>query len=73
MQKTVIVSGVCPESGKTQRIEAKIAIITMCGSATPGHKVMSYYCPYADDLGCASRGDTGMDCPLYKKARAEYR
>lgn len=73
MQQTVFASGVCPETYKTQRIRATVERVDLLGPTLPGYKVLSYYCPYSDENGCASKGDRGTDCPLYKQVVAKYR
>lgn len=70
MGKRVIISGLCPESGKIQRVEASLECIDLCGSMTSEYKVTSFFCAYEGAHGCAATDDTMRGCPLYRKAEA---
>lgn len=66
--KTRLFTDVCPETGKRQTIRITFQDIEMC--MNPGdEKATEYYCPYAFEHGCETRGERQLDCPLYKVGR----
>lgn len=73
MNRIVAISGTCPEAGRPLTIKATVEEIRMAEALAPGYKVTRYYCEYADEHGCETRGEDRLSCPLYQKAKAAHR
>ena len=69
MNKIVVSCGLCPETGEMGEVRVKFQYIQGGPSFSSGFKRMGYSCEYAKDHGCAAKGGTGADCPLYRKAQ----
>lgn len=64
MRKKIQVTDFCPEA------KCKLSIVVTVEESPSlgcGHKLLTYYCPYADEHDCHTNGNTGRDCPLLKK------
>ena len=69
MDKFVISRGPCPETGGLGEIRVRFHYIQGTVSFGSGFKRDGYACRYAEEHGCAAKGETGADCPLYRSAR----
>lgn len=64
------ISGFCPESSRQQTILVDFLTITMPGDLAQHWKADAYYCEYASDHGCDTKGDHALNCPVYLKAKS---
>lgn len=60
----------CPETGRRMSILVSVEKLLLGGFLSHGLKVMGYTCNYHSEHSCGTCGSMGLECPVYRKARA---